>query len=115
FTNRALSRFVDRIALGFEEAKEHFHAKDKLVVTGNPIRPEICRMERATGARRLGLDPGLKTVLIFGASQGARSINRAVLDAISALRRLDAQVVIATGKGGFDGFVKACEERGHAL
>ena len=112
FTNRVLSRFVDRVALGYEEAAGHFPAKDKLVVTGNPVRPEICRIHRSEGARRLGLDPGKKTVLIFGASQGARSINQAVLEGAGDLVRLDAQVLFATGKSGFDAFVKACGERG---
>jgi len=115
FTNRTLSRFVDRVALGYEEAAKHFSARDKLVVTGNPIRPEICKMDRAVGAKRLGLSPSLKTVLIFGASQGARSINQAVLEALPNLPKIDAQFVFATGKGGFEAFARGCEERGHAL
>lgn len=106
-TNRILAYVADKVALGYEAAAAGFRQRDKLVVTGNPIRPEICEITRAEGAKRLGLDPGRKRVLITGASQGARSINRAVCEAFPKLQRLDAEFLVAAGRGGFDALLDA--------
>lgn len=114
-TNRILARFVDKIALGYEEASRHFRSKDKLVYTGNPIRPQITETSRVVGAKRLSLDPKQRLLLIFGASQGARSINTAVLDGIPLLKTLDTQVLVATGSKGFSSFVEACRQRSYDL
>ena len=62
-------------------------------------------MTRQRGAARLGVDPTKRLVLITGASQGARSINHAVLEAFPKLTTLDAQFLIATGAAGFKDFV----------
>src|SRR5690606_17692253 len=48
-TNRILVHFVDKVALGYEAAAGGFRRRDKLVVTGNPIRPEIAEMSRERG------------------------------------------------------------------
>jgi undecaprenyldiphospho-muramoylpentapeptide beta-N-acetylglucosaminyltransferase len=104
-TNRILARFADKVAVGYEAAALSFGRGDKLVVTGNPIRPEIVAMTRQRGAARLGVDPTKRLVLITGASQGARSINHAVLEAFPKLTTLDAQFLIATGAAGFKDFV----------
>ena len=53
-TNRTWLSLVDKVALGYEAAARA-SGRDKLVVTGNPIRPEICEINRAEGAKRLGL------------------------------------------------------------
>ncbi len=102
-TNRLLARVVDRVALGYEEAGRWLAPRHKLVVTGNPIRPEILEVQRTEGAARLGLDPARFTILILGGSQGARRLWTAALEAqpqLSAER--DLQVVVVTGKGAYD-------------
>jgi len=104
-TNRILVHFVDKVALGYEAAANSLSRRDKLVITGNPIRPEIATITREEGAARLGLDPHRRLVLITGASQGARSINRAVSSAFPKLCRLDAQFLVATGSAGFEEFL----------
>jgi UDP-N-acetylglucosamine--N-acetylmuramyl-(pentapeptide) pyrophosphoryl-undecaprenol N-acetylglucosamine transferase len=49
-------------------------------MTGCPIRPEILALpERAEAAARLGLDASLLTLVVTGASQGAQTVNEAVL------------------------------------
>ncbi len=109
-TNRILARFADKVALGYEVAAERLPSRDKLVVTGNPVRPEIVRMTREEGARRLGLEPGRRRVLIFGASQGAASINRAVIEARDRLQALDAEVILAAGERGYPRVVQALRD-----
>lgn len=114
-TNRLLARFVDKIALGYEAAKSSFRNQDKLVVTGNPIRPEIVQTTRAEGARRMNLNPRQRNVLIFGASQGARSINQAVIDGLDQLFAVDAHYILVTGERGFDECITGMQKAGYPL
>lgn len=100
-TSRLLGRGAHHIALGSEAARPHFRSA-RVTVTGNPIRKDILTRTRAEGIRALGLDPRRKTVLVFGGSQGGRSLNNAMLDAAASLgARPDVQVLHQTGKGGF--------------
>lgn len=97
-TNRMLARVVRRVAVGYEEAVAYF-PKAKTTVTGNPIRPQILACTRAEGVRRLQLNPNRRTLLVTGGSQGARSINRALIAAAPLLHaRSDLQVLHAAGK-----------------
>ncbi len=101
WTNRVLGRLVDAVALGFPEAKRYFPA-GKVVVTGNPLRPEVGAARRAQGQARFGLDPGCQTLVVFGGSQGARAINSAVQAALPRLRRHQGlQVLWVTGSRSF--------------
>lgn len=98
FTNRLLSPFVARIVVPFEEARRHFASPGKVAVLGNPIRPEIMAKKRPEGLAAFGLDPARRTLLVFGGSRGAETINRAMIGALPALlNRVDLQVIFATG------------------
>lgn len=99
-TNRILSRVVQRVAAGYEESVRYFRFPKRVVVTGNPIRSEIITRTRTDGIRAFGLDPAKLTLLVFGASQGARTINDAMLGALPWLQRdTNLQVIWVTGKG----------------
>lgn len=78
-TNKILSRVVDKIALGYEEAKDRFPRPDKCVFTGNPIRREILSAKRAESRKKLGIPADAFMVLTAGGSRGARTINRAMV------------------------------------
>lgn len=107
-TNRALARWVDRVALGYQEAASRFSRQDKLVYVGNPVRRELLTVGRTEGLRRLGLSSARRYVLIFGGSRGARSINEAVFAARAALHRhRDVEFVHQTGAAGFPEVVAA--------
>lgn len=111
-TTRLLTRAARRIALGSQAATVHFPRDERVVVTGNPIRRDILTATRQEASAALGLDPSLKTVLIFGGSQGGRTINRAVVDAVPALlKRPEVQIVHQTGKRGFAEVVAAAGDR----
>ncbi|HEY8487187.1 MAG TPA: undecaprenyldiphospho-muramoylpentapeptide beta-N-acetylglucosaminyltransferase [Limnochordales bacterium] len=99
-------RLAQAVALGYEEAARHLapSVRARARVVGNPVRAEIGAVSREEGARRLGLDPGRPTVLVVGASQGARRLNRAVVEAAGELARLEpaAQVLVSTGTAQFE-------------
>ncbi|MBO1510516.1 undecaprenyldiphospho-muramoylpentapeptide beta-N-acetylglucosaminyltransferase [Metabacillus bambusae] len=100
-TNKFLARYVNKIAICFEDAKKYF-PEHKVVLTGNPRASEVLGQDPEKGRRSLGLKDNLKTVLIFGGSRGAKAINEAVLQMIPALTNKPYQVVYVTGEVHYD-------------
>lgn len=92
-TNRWLGKFAKRVFVTWPGSEKRFPKKAG-VVTGNPIRPEFFTIRRERSDDRLG-------ILIIGGSQGAKSINRAMLEAAPLLAEIKDQlyVVHQTGKG----------------
>ncbi|MEK7505154.1 MAG: UDP-N-acetylglucosamine--N-acetylmuramyl-(pentapeptide) pyrophosphoryl-undecaprenol N-acetylglucosamine transferase [Patescibacteria group bacterium] len=71
-------KFAARVALSFPEATPHFSV-EKTAVTGNPIRASL-KKPITTGAREyLQIDPEAPIIFITGGSQGAVTLNEAVL------------------------------------
>ncbi|MEA3397503.1 MAG: UDP-N-acetylglucosamine--N-acetylmuramyl-(pentapeptide) pyrophosphoryl-undecaprenol N-acetylglucosamine transferase, partial [Chloroflexota bacterium] len=93
-------RFIGRLAacigVTVEDSRAFFPAH-KVVVTGYPLRAEVTRWDRATARQALGLSAAEAVLLVFGGSQGARSINRAVLAHLAELLA-EAQVVHISGR-----------------
>src|SRR6266542_2734840 len=82
--NRLAARFARKVALGVEAAAEAFPAA-RTITVGNPVRPELARLDRnrlrELGQKELGLDPDRATLFVFGGSQGARHVNQALVAA----------------------------------
>ncbi|MBI4843321.1 MAG: undecaprenyldiphospho-muramoylpentapeptide beta-N-acetylglucosaminyltransferase [Nitrospirae bacterium] len=83
-TNRILGKFVDTVAVTYHEST-HFFPHEKTFITGNPVREEILEGDRERGFERFSLDREMFTLFVFGGSSGARSINRAVTEALRYL------------------------------
>jgi len=101
-TNRLLAPFADKIFIAYPKARNYL-PEDVTLLTGNPVRQEIGEEVNVGAARAaLGLDPGRFTVLVFGGSQGAQSLNQGMVEASSELasRRDELQVVHQTGEEG---------------
>ena len=81
-TNRVLARFSGCVAATFEESKKFFPAGAPVRVTGLPVRKEILMAERDKSREKMGLPPGRLFIVSFGGSQGARSINKAMLSVL---------------------------------
>jgi len=116
-TNKFLSRYVDKVAICFEEARKHF-PEEKVVLTGNPRASEVLGQNAAKGRESLGLDKNKKTVLIFGGSRGAKAINEAVLQMIPSLEGKPYQVVYVTGEVHYDKVieeVKTLNQSAHVI
>jgi len=91
-TNRILSKWVDRIFVNFQ-ASTSFFPEEKVMVSGNPIRKMNTNVERSEDKF---------TVFIFGGSQGAHSLNRAMLEAISFLGDVKDKIKIIHQVGHHD-------------
>lgn len=98
--NRLLAGFSDRIALSFAESSEYLKAySEKLVFTGNPLRAELMRVDKAKALDYLALEKGKFTILVSGGSQGSFRVNQGFLRAAAKLNNKSAfQVIHITGK-----------------
>lgn len=109
-TNRILGRFADRIAVSFKETKNYFSEK-KVVFTGNPVRREILeKLKTETG----DMKKSHFTIFIFGGSQGAENINRAVVSAIDYLGEFkdSVKIIHQTGKNDEESVKKEYSKKG---
>ena len=105
-TNKILSKFVDKIAVGTQDALKNFPA-NKTIYTGNPIRAEVLAAKKEDGLREFNFTADKPIVLISGGSRGARSINDAMIDVLKvAAQKNSAQFLHVTGKGEFDSVTK---------
>jgi UDP-N-acetylglucosamine--N-acetylmuramyl-(pentapeptide) pyrophosphoryl-undecaprenol N-acetylglucosamine transferase len=107
-TNKFLSRYVDKIAICFEEARAFF-PEQKVVLTGNPRASEVLGQDGIRGRLSAGLKLKLPTVLIFGGSRGARPINEAVVKSLTELSGKPYQVLYVTGDVHFEEVQKEVE------
>jgi UDP-N-acetylglucosamine--N-acetylmuramyl-(pentapeptide) pyrophosphoryl-undecaprenol N-acetylglucosamine transferase len=99
-TNRILAKRVDKICVAYPGMEKYFPA-DKIIMTGNPVRNDLLDLgsKRDEAIQELALDPEKKTVLLFGGSLGARTINEAVVKHEALLsERDDIQVLWQIGK-----------------
>jgi UDP-N-acetylglucosamine--N-acetylmuramyl-(pentapeptide) pyrophosphoryl-undecaprenol N-acetylglucosamine transferase len=94
-TNRLLKRFARKVFVAYPEAMPDFGGK--AVLTGVPVRREI--LDARHGEK---VQTGRTTVLAFGGSQGARSINRAMVDAVDSLRTVGGALRIIHQTGAND-------------
>lgn len=102
-TNKFLIRYIDRLAISFEEIYDQVEGyEDKVVFTGNPRAQEVVAQEIPMVDTIYGLDILRPIVLIFGGSRGAERINRAVVDAYPHLKNRDYQVLFVTGDYYYD-------------
>lgn len=97
-TNRILSRWAERIAVGFPVKSYRAFEPHKLTYVGNPVRADILTSHRLEGIAHFRLDGSLPVVLITGGSQGAAQINNAVLEALPELLE-KCQIIHQTGEG----------------
>jgi len=93
--NRLAARLAQRVAVSFAESGRHF-PRARVVVTGNPLRPDLRTGTRADAIGRFGLDPALPLVYVTGGALGARAINRAIGEIMPGLLAA-AQVVHQCG------------------
>ncbi len=106
-TIKMLASKASMIVTSFEETASYFDADTakKVVKLGNPVRGDIlARPGREESLKKFNLDPGKKTLLIFGGSLGARSVNHAAESIVTSDAVHDWQVIWQTGKNYTPGF-----------
>jgi UDP-N-acetylglucosamine--N-acetylmuramyl-(pentapeptide) pyrophosphoryl-undecaprenol N-acetylglucosamine transferase len=98
-TNKWLSKKASRICVAYE-GMEKFFPKEKIMLTGNPVRQDInnVKQKKEEALSFFTLDSNKKTILIIGGSLGARTINEAIDAGLGKLKEAGVQVLWQTGK-----------------
>ncbi len=109
--NRFLSHFASRVAIAYPSAHNFFPA-NITALTGNPVREEILTGDVDRGASRFGLSLEKPTLLILGGSQGAQTLNKAILGILPTLLEKNIQVLHQTGNKHYEDIVASVEAFG---
>ncbi len=96
-TIKTLRPLARRICVTTPASAPYF-SLTKMVVTGYPLRKTMLAADRATAMAHFNLDPAKKTLLVFGGSRGARTINTAVINLLPELLRQPVQIIHVTGE-----------------
>lgn len=112
-TNRILSRFAGLVAVTFADSVQYFSHREKVRLTGLPVRPEILGAERDNARKKLGLTNDTLLLFSFGGSRGAFTINEAMIEVIKIFAN-DPRVAIfhVTGNLGYQKFLESCAAAG---
>lgn len=98
-TNKLLAKQAAKICVAYE-GMERFFDKDKIILTGNPVRQGLLNhtVSREEAIRSFHLDPDKKTILIVGGSLGARTLNNCVMQELEKIKDSGVQFIWQTGK-----------------
>lgn len=111
-TNKLLAKKADKICVAYE-GMERFFDKEKIILTGNPVRQGLLKpTDKEEAIHSFGLDPQKKTILIVGGSLGARTINNCVMKGLEKIKHSDVQFIWQTGKFYIDEARKTTQKAG---
>ena len=115
-TNKLLKEDAKKICVAYE-GMERFFPKDKIILTGNPVRQNLTSGTKEEALRYFNETFGVnftaarKTLLIIGGSLGARTINQSITAHIKELIESGIQVIWQTGKN----YIADCKKSLEAL
>ena len=106
-TNKLLSKKANAICVAYENL-ERFFPKDKIVLTGNPVRQDLIDIssKRQEAIAFYNLDPNKKTLLVLGGSLGARRVNQLIEKELKNILSQDIQIIWQCGKLYFEDYKK---------
>ena len=110
---KLLSKKVDAVMVGFEDAKKRLPKAKKVVVTGNPAKikkRKFSNLQKLDMIHQMGLKEDKPIVLVFGGSQGAKSINQSLLKIITEKKNKDYQIMWAAGSLQYEDIKKQLEK-----
>lgn len=101
-TNRILAKKAAAICTAYEGMEAYF-PKEKIVLTGNPVRQDILGIQgkKSEGRSHFGLDPQKRTIFVTGGSLGARTLNEAVAAKADLLKQHADEVQLLWQCGKF--------------
>ncbi len=109
-SNKILARKAAVVCVAYEQM-DKFFPKEKVILTGNPVRKNIAQsvITREEGQIWLDMDARKQTILIVGGSLGAKSINEAIDAHLEQLLTGDVQIIWQTGKPYYQQALKRAE------
>lgn len=98
--NRWIGNYATRIALSYPEAEKYFSRKDRIALTGQPVRKLLLEIPSEDPYQALALESGVPVILVIGGSQGAGKINENLLDIMPRLIER-YQIIHQTGEANY--------------
>ena len=108
-TSKYLSKKVDYVCISYKEAIRHFKHREKIVVTGNPVRNNFNSAYTNMDLEDLGIEKDIPVVFSFGGSNGSYAMNKAVKELSTKLTG-DFYLLHQTGERNYDNFIKDLPE-----
>jgi len=110
--NKTVAKRASVICVAYDNM-DKFFAREKIVLTGNPIRESILHSSaiKSEAVNEFGLDDNIRTILILGGSLGARTVNESIIQNIDTLIEANINVVWQTGSLYYDEMVNRMGER----
>ena len=101
--NADLSKHADLVCLTYKTAADKVSDKNKIKITGNPVRSEVLSAKKEEGRALYNIDKDALVLLVFGGSLGAKSINDAIFDLKDQLlNNENLHIIHICGKRDFD-------------
>jgi UDP-N-acetylglucosamine--N-acetylmuramyl-(pentapeptide) pyrophosphoryl-undecaprenol N-acetylglucosamine transferase len=109
-TTRMLAQKVNEVHLTFESSKKYLQRTDNVFMTGNPTRDDLGIARREEAFKYFGFDPSeeKKTLLVFGGSLGAHTINGAIEKNLAEILKKNIRLIWQTGTEDFEDGKNLC-------
>ena len=103
-TNKFLAKWVNKIAICFDDVKKDFASySDKVVLTGNPRGQEVVEIKKNPEyLASIGVQTDLPIVVIFGGSRGSERMNEVFVEALEGFADKNYHVIMVTGEVHYD-------------
>ncbi|MBV2196669.1 MAG: undecaprenyldiphospho-muramoylpentapeptide beta-N-acetylglucosaminyltransferase [Flavobacterium sp.] len=109
-TNKLLAKKANKICVAYENL-ERFFPKDKMILTGNPVRQDLINeASKSEAIAYFKLDANKKTLLVLGGSLGARRINQLIEKELDFLLSQNIQIIWQCGKLYLNDYTKYNEK-----
>ena len=106
---KKLHKKVNLICIAYETAKQYINT-DNILLTGNPIRQNIKKIDKIRAKEKLGLDINKKTIFVLGGSQGSQIINNHIYKNIKYYNNQNSQLFLQCGKNNYKSIPKKISE-----
>jgi len=105
-TTRFLEKKATEIHLMFKDAASFLRMKERIFVTGNPVRKSLTAVSREQSRKKLGIGLDRKVLLVMGGSLGAKAINNTVAASLQKLKEAGIFLLWQTGASSFEEYRK---------
>lgn len=111
-TNKLLVTKANFICVAYQ-GMERFFPKEKIIITGNPVRKEISKTNysKAEAVKHFNLDPNKPVVLSVGGSLGSLTLNKSIETGLTEFEKAGVQVIWQTGKSFADTALESVEKQ----
>lgn len=112
-TNKLLARNASKICVAYEHM-DRFFPKDKIILTGNPIRQDLLNNDQTKEqvCERFKMKPDKPTILIIGGSLGAQTLNRSVMTRLQEIAQSNIQIIWQCGGYYFNQILEELTQQG---